>query len=103
MSKEAYNSILAGLEDALAYAKGDTRRSKTHRVRVRDVDVRRVREKLGLSQAEFAAAFAVSVATVRNWEQNRRKPEGPARVLLNVIEHHPEAVLDSLKPTKKRA
>ncbi len=96
-------SILDGLHDALAYAKGDTSRGKTHRVRVRDVDVQRVRKKLGLSQAEFAAAFAVSIATVRNWEQGRREPEGPAKVLLNVIERHPEAVLDSVQPKKKRA
>ena len=95
-------SILEGLQDALAYTKGETKGHKVHRIRVRDVDVQRVREKLGLSQAEFAAAFAVSIATVRNWEQGRRTPEGPAKVLLNVIERHPEAVLDSLRPKKKR-
>jgi putative transcriptional regulator len=100
---DAGKSILDGLHDALAYARGDTKGAKTHRVRVRNVDVQCVREKLGLSQAEFAAAFAVSVATVRNWEQGRRDPEGPAKVLLNVIERHPEAVLDSLTPKKRRA
>ncbi len=97
---DAGKSILDGLYDALAYAKGDTKGRKVHRVR--DVDVQRVRKKLGLSQAAFAAAFAVSVATVRNWEQGRRAPEGPARVLLNVIERHPEAVLDSITPRKRK-
>jgi putative transcriptional regulator len=92
MAKEAFDSIMAGLEDALAYAKGDRSRGITHQVEVPEVDVRAVRAGLGLSQAGFAAMFRVSVATVRNWEQGRRRPEGPARVLLRVIEREPEVV-----------
>ncbi len=61
-----------------------------------DPDVHAIRARLGLSQAKFAAAFGVSVGTVRNWEQYRSRPHGPARVLLRVIERHPRAVLDAV-------
>ena len=60
------------------------------------VDVRAVRNRLGLSQQQFAAGFGVSVGTVRNWEQGRRQPEGAARVLLRVIEREPAAVKRAL-------
>jgi putative transcriptional regulator len=65
-------------------------------VRVPEIDVGKVRAKLGLSQDEFAAAFGVSIGTVRNWEQGRRRPEGPARVLLRVIDKAPKTVLGAL-------
>ncbi|RIK91877.1 MAG: XRE family transcription factor [Proteobacteria bacterium] len=60
-------------------------------------DVHAIRARLGLSQAKFAAAFGVSIGTVRNWEQRRARPYGSARVLLRVIELHPKAVLDALR------
>lgn len=60
-------------------------------------DVHAIRARLGLSQAKFAAAFGVSIGTVRNWEQRRARPYGSARVLLRVIERHPKAVLDALR------
>ena len=65
--------------------------------RVPVVDVRSVRQKLGLSQSRFAARFGFTAATVRNWEQGRTQPDGPARVLLAVIAHHPDAVDDALR------
>lgn len=102
MTKQAFDSIMAGLEDALAYAKGDRRRGKPHVVQVPAVDVRKARKKLGMSQDRFAASFGVSVATVRNWEQGRRRPEGAARVLLRVIEREPEAVSRALAPEQRR-
>ena len=58
-------------------------------------DVRSLREKHGLSQPRFAALMGISVGTLRNWEQGRRKPEGSARVLLRVVERHPEAVFEA--------
>jgi putative transcriptional regulator len=67
-----------------------------HYVRV-DPDVRLVRERLGLSQEAFAARFHLSLRTVQEWEQQRRIPEGPARVLLQVIEREPEAVARALQ------
>ncbi len=96
MGKKAFEAIAAGLREALAYTEGDQTKGRVTRVRVPDVDVGSMRGKLGLSQGDFAAAFGVSVATVRNWEQGRRRPEGPARVLLAIIEKAPEAVLGAL-------
>lgn len=60
------------------------------------VDVAAIRAKSGLSQERFAAVFGISLSTLRNWEQGRRAPEGPARVLLQVIDHEPEAVRRAL-------
>ena len=59
-------------------------------------DVRLVRERQGLSQEAFAARFHLSLRTVQEWEQQRRVPEGPARVLLQVIEREPEAAARAL-------
>ena len=96
MTKEAFDTIAAGLVDAIAYAQRDTSRGTKHVVEVPSVDVAAARKKLGLSQDKFAVAFGVSPATVRNWEQGRRHPDGPARVLLRVIDKEPEAVLRAL-------
>jgi putative transcriptional regulator len=59
-------------------------------------DVRAIREKYGLSQTKFAKLLGISPGTLRNWEQGRRKPEGPARILLFIADKHPEAVLDTV-------
>jgi len=96
MGSKAYEAIATGLRDAIAYARGDKSKGRLHRVYVPDIDVERTRGRLGLSQVDFAAAFGVSVATVRNWEQGRRRPHGPARVLLVVIEKAPGVVLDAI-------
>jgi putative transcriptional regulator len=58
---------------------------------------RRVRMRLGLSQSEFARRIAVPVATVRNWEQGKRAPQGPARALLRLIDRVPAAALAALR------
>ena len=65
-------------------------------VQVPDVDVREVRQKMGLSQAQFATKFGLPPATLRNWEQGRARPDAPTRVLLAVIAKHPEAVEEVL-------
>lgn len=56
------------------------------------VDVAAVRKRLGVSQPVFARMFGLSVGTIRDWEQGRCQPDGPARVLLHVIEREPQAV-----------
>jgi DNA-binding transcriptional regulator YiaG len=61
-----------------------------------DVDVRSIRETLGLSQEEFARRFGLDLATVRNWEQKRSRPDTAARVLLRTIEKEPDAVTRAL-------
>ena len=66
-------------------------------VQVPEVDVRKVRLKMGLSQAQFATRFGLPTATLRNWEQGRARPDAPTRVLLAVIAKHPKAVEDVLQ------
>lgn len=56
------------------------------------VDLKQLRRRLGLTQESFAARFGFSLGTVRNWERGRRRPEGPAQILLQVIDREPEAV-----------
>lgn len=59
-------------------------------------DPKLIRERLGLSQAKFAGMLGISTSTLQNWEQGRREPEGPAKVLLNVAARYPDAVLNTV-------
>ena len=95
MSK-AYDSIRTGLEEALAHAKGKSTGSVVHRIDVPEPDVAAIRAKSGLSQIDFAQSIGVAVGTLRGWEQGRRRPEGPARVLLALIAQRPAIVKDGL-------
>lgn len=62
------------------------------------VDVKALRERLGLTQNQFSGMIGVSIKTLQNWEQGRREPEGPAKALLRVVEKEPQAVLSALHP-----
>ena len=94
MSKSG-ESILRGARQALAYARGE--RGKGFAVHVpEEVDVKSIRARLGLSQAEFAARFGFTLDAVQNWEQGRRRPEGAVRAFLRVIEREPAAVQRAL-------
>jgi len=61
-----------------------------------EIDVRRIRAVTGLSQAKFAELLSIEVSTLRNWEQGRREPTGPARALLRAISNDPFAVIRAL-------
>lgn len=90
--------IIAGLEDALVFAKGKRGKRRVHKVTVpRRVDVKAIRKQLGLTQAQFANTFGFTLHAVRNWEQGKRTPEGAARVLLLVISREPAAVVRALR------
>jgi putative transcriptional regulator len=94
--------IIEGLENALRHAKGTEIDARTTVVEIPTIDVRALRSRLGLTQAEFAATYGFSVGAVRNWEQGTRRPERAARLLLAVIERNPEVVqqtLDELSST----
>lgn len=88
MSKKAFDKIAAGLNDAIAYAKGDEGRGRV----AAPMDVPAIRHATKKSQAEFARAYRLPIGTLRDWEQNRRQPDAPARVLLTLIEREPETV-----------
>ncbi len=82
-------SETAGVDFKAALAKGQMRI-------MTPMDVAKIRAKTGLSQDRFARAFQISPHTLRNWEQGRRVPEGPARALLLAIDRDPEAVMRAL-------
>ncbi len=93
------DELILGMENAVAHARGLKRAARETAVRVTipdRVDVARIRRKLGMSQRQFAAQFGFTLQSVRNWEQGIRQPEGPARVLLTVIDRKPDAVREAL-------
>jgi putative transcriptional regulator len=95
--------LIGAAREGRAIARGNANPA-TYRVHVpAEVDVRKIRSALKLSQAQFAARFGLPAATIRDWEQNRRKPEGAARVLLQVIKNEPDAVSRALKPARRVA
>ena len=91
---KAFKSIKQGLNEAIGHAKGTQAGVKVWHPT--PVDVATVRGRLGFTQAQFAARFGVSVATLRHWERGDRSPQGPALVLLNLIDRDPAAVLRAL-------
>jgi putative transcriptional regulator len=98
-----FASLKRGLEEAIAHAKGEP----VPGMRVTelpadvDVDVAALRRRIGLSQEQFAAGFGIKVATLRNWEQGRTEPDGPAKVLLRVIERDPTHVHATIWPSAR--
>ncbi|MCK6406549.1 MAG: helix-turn-helix domain-containing protein [Rhodocyclaceae bacterium] len=94
MSK-AFESIRQGLHEAIAHAQGGAG-TDVRVYRPQPVDVRALRRRVAMTQEQFAARFGFSVATLRHWERGDRTPQGPALVLLNVIEKDPGAVLNAL-------
>lgn len=95
MKDELFNELVASLKEGSAILRGEASASRTFDVK--PVDVKRIRKGYRLTQAEFAAMLGVSLRTLQNWEQGRRVPDGPARVLLQVAARHPEAVLDTVR------
>ena len=94
------NRIIEGLEEAVAWSRGENVPVRVSVVRIPEIDVRKVRRQMGLSQTQFAAKFGFSAATLRNWEQGRVRPDAPTRVLLAVIAKYPENVEDVLGGTR---
>ena len=93
------SELIAGMENALAHARGRKRAARETVVRVRvpaRIDLAALRRRLGMSQAAFAARFGFSVKNIQNWEQGSRQPEGPARAYLLVIDRNPKAVQEAL-------
>ena len=100
MKKELFEELLESVRQGGAILRGERKPSRVFEFS--EPDVRAVRAHYGLSQEKFASLMGISVGTLRNWEQGRRRPEGPARVLLRVAAKHPEAVLDVVSKRKLR-
>jgi putative transcriptional regulator len=87
--------MIESARQALAFAKGEP--SHGCEVHVPEtIDVKAIREKISLSQGEFAKLFGLSKRTLDHWEHGRRVPTGPARAFLTVIAREPDAVLRAL-------
>jgi putative transcriptional regulator len=95
MRDELFNELVKSIKQGGAILRGE--QPAARETRFEDPDVTAIREEYGLSQTKFAALLGISVRTLQNWEQGRRHPQGPARVLLRVAARHPRAVLDSVK------
>jgi putative transcriptional regulator len=96
MAKRALDDIMAGIANMGEILNGMAS-PVTYRVHVPEkIDVRRIRQTLGMTQPEFAAQFGFSIHTLRKWEQAGRLPDGPARAYLRVIERNPAAVKAAL-------
>ena len=92
--KHAFDKLVESVREADRIRRGEAKASRETEFAA--VDVKAIRARQGKSQAEFARMIGVSVATLRNWEQGRRRPEGPARALLKVAAANPEAVAAAL-------
>ena len=94
MNQQQFEELSQSIRQAGRIRRGKLRPGRI--TEIKPVDVRRTRLRLGKSQSEFAMMIGVSVATLQNWEQGRRRPEGPARALLRIAAQNPEAVAAAL-------
>ena len=101
MREDLFAELEASVRQGGQILKGNAAASRTFEVP--ESDVATIRATYGLSQEKFASLLGISVRTLQNWEQGRRTPRGPARVLLRVAARYPEAVLDVVRPRRKRS
>lgn len=101
MKDTAFAELVTSVRQAGCIRRGTLKPSRV--TAFRPADVKAVRAKLKTTQAEFALLIGVSVATLRNWEQGRRSPDGPALALLRVAARNPRAVVAALHGTSKGA
>jgi len=94
VKQKDFGRLVASVKQAGAIRRGQLKPGRV--TEFRPEDVRAIRGKLEKSQEEFALMIGVSVATLQNWEQGRRRPEGPARALLRVAAKNPQAVAEAL-------
>jgi putative transcriptional regulator len=95
MREDLFRELLRSVREGGAILRGEVKPGRE--TEFTNPSVAEIREEYGLSQAKFAALIGISVRTLQNWEQGRRQPQGPAKVLLRVAAKHPRAVLDAVK------
>ncbi len=93
MKDDLFDELVESVKEAGAYLRGETPAAEVSFVG--EPDPRSIRDGLGLTQEQFAAALCISVKTLRNWEQGRRQPTGPAMRLLQIAAKHPEIILEA--------
>jgi putative transcriptional regulator len=94
--KTQFEQMMGGLNDVEAFLGGEQEGFKAHVPQ--EVDVKAIRNRLGMTQARFSNTFGFSLDAIKHWEGGRRTPEAPARTLLTVIDRNPAAVLTALNP-----
>ncbi|GMW06053.1 MAG: NadS family protein [Gammaproteobacteria bacterium] len=94
MKKQLFSDLVTSVRQAGEISRGTRRPSRAFRFSTSRVKA--IREATQLSQSEFALLLGVSVKTLQNWEQARRRPRGPAAALLRIVEHEPELALRAL-------
>lgn len=94
MKRQMFEELLGSVREAGAILRGQQKPSR--RIVIRSSGVRVIRERTSLSQSEFAHLIGVSVKTLQNWEQDRRRPTGPAAALLSIIEHDPALAVKAI-------
>jgi putative transcriptional regulator len=94
MKKERFGKLIESVKQAGRIRRGQMKAGRVFHFS--PADIKDIRLKLKKSQAEFALMIGVSLATLQNWEQGRRFPEGPARALLKIAAEKPEAVIEAL-------
>lgn len=90
MKKEDFNELIASIKEAVAISKGEKKAASEEEI----PNPKKIREKLNLSQSEFAEFVGVRVATLKNWEQGRRKIPTTALTLLKIADKHPDIILE---------
>ena len=95
MKEELFAELVASVKEGGQILRGEKEAARAFPYD--RLDIKRIREGYKLTQEQFASMLGISVRTLRNWEQGRRVPEGPAMVLLRVADKHPEAVLDAVR------
>ena len=94
VKRQMFEELLGSIREAGAILRG--RQKPSRRIVIRSSAVRVIRERTSLSQSEFAQLIGVSVKTLQNWEQDRRRPTGPAAALLSIIEHDPALAVKAI-------
>jgi len=94
--KTQFEQMMDGLNDVEAFLAGKQEGFRAHVPQ--EVDVKAIRNRLGMTQARFSETFGFSLDAIKHWEGGRRTPEAPARTLLTVIDRNPAAVLTALNP-----
>ncbi len=94
MNEKDFGELVTSIEQAEKIRRGELAPGRV--TEFPPTEVKAIRSRLSLSQSEFALMIGVSIATLQNWEQGRRRPEGPARALLRIAAAKPEAVIEAL-------
>ena len=94
MDKKMFSELMASVQEMDGIVQGKKKAGRV--IEFADPEVKKIRERTGLSQAHFASMIGVSKRTLENWEQGRRHPTGPAKALLRIVESDPEHALQAL-------